>query len=83
MRVHLELYASLMRYLPAGASGHRVSLDVPPDTNAHSLLERYQVPLDQAHLVVRNGVFLHREERERLPLAEDDVVSVWPPVAGG
>jgi sulfur carrier protein ThiS len=83
MRVYLELYASLMKYLPGEANGHRISVDVPSDTNAHALLERYQVPLEEAHLLVRNGVFLHRDEREQLPLQEGDVISAWPPVAGG
>ena len=83
MRVHLELYASLMTHLPPQADRHRVSVDVPDGTTAHVLLDRYRVPRERAHLVLRNGVFLHREERDRVPLEEGDVIAVWPPVAGG
>lgn len=83
MRVQLELYASLMQYLPPEAERHRVRLEVPPGTTAHALLDRYRVPRGQAHLVLRNGVFLHREDRDRMVLEEGDVVAAWPPVAGG
>jgi len=83
MQVQLELYASLMRYLPPEAVRHRVRLDVPPGTTAGALLDRYQVPREQAHLVLRNGVFLHRQERESTALEEGDLIAAWPPVAGG
>ena len=83
MRVQLELYASLMKHLPPEAVRHRVVVEVEPGTTAHALLERYRVPFEQAHLVLRNGVFLHQEERDRALLEEGDVIAVWPPVAGG
>lgn len=83
MRVQLELYASLMKHLPPEAARHRVQVEVSPGTTAHALLDRYQVPFEQAHLVLRNGIFLHAEEREQAPLEEGDVIAVWPPVAGG
>lgn len=83
MQVQLELYASLMKYLPPQAVRHRVSVEVEPDSSVQALLERYQVPLEQAHLVLRNGVFLYPEERGRTLLEEGDVIAAWPPVAGG
>ncbi len=83
MQVQFELYASLMQYLPPEAVRHRVGLDVPAGTTVHALLDRYRVPMEQAHLVLRNGIFLHPEERDRTWLEEGDVIAVWPPVAGG
>ncbi|MCB1787419.1 MAG: MoaD/ThiS family protein [Chromatiaceae bacterium] len=83
MQVHLELYAALMRYLPPGADRHRVTVDIEPGATAHDLLDRYKVPREQAHLVLRNGVFLQPAERDGLALAEGDLVAAWPPVAGG
>lgn len=83
MRVQLELYASLMKYLPAQAERHRVSVEAPADSTVQALLDRYRVPREQAHLVLRNGVFLHPEERDQTVLAEGDVIAAWPPVAGG
>ena len=83
MRVQLELYASLMRHLPPEAQRHRVLADVPDGTTLHQLLARYAVPWEQAHLVLRNGVFVNPGERDTTALREGDVVAVWPPVAGG
>ena len=83
MRVQLELYASLMKHLPPEAVRHLVAVEVDPGTTAHALLERYRVPFEQAHLVLRNGVFLHLEERDQTSLEVGDVIAVWPPVAGG
>lgn len=83
MWVTLELYASLMEYLPPGAERHRVRVDVQDGTTPAALLAQYAVPPERAHLLLRNGVFLQPAEREALALKEGDVVAVWPPVAGG
>lgn len=83
MRVHFELYASLMRYLPPQAERHRVSLDVADGTTPHQLLERFGIPFKDAKLVVLNGVFVAESERDAAVLNEGDVLAVWPPVAGG
>ena len=83
MHVQLELYASLMQYLPPEADKHRVRVPLDGETTAHALLDRYGVPREKAHLVLRNGVFLHAAERDDQPLEDGDTVAVWPPVAGG
>jgi sulfur carrier protein ThiS len=83
MRVRLELYASLMRYLPAEADRHKLSVEVEAGVTAQALLDRYGVPREQSHLVLRNGVFLYPEQRESALLEDGDVIAAWPPVAGG
>lgn len=83
MQAQLELYASLMQYLPPGADRHRVRVPIDPGTTAHALLDRFAVPREKAHLVLRNGIFLHLEERDSVVLEDGDVVAAWPPVAGG
>ena len=83
MQVQLELYASLMQYLPARADRHRVVAEMPADTTAHALLDHFGVPREKAHLVLRNGIVLHQQERDGVALEDGDVIAVWPPVAGG
>ena len=83
MRIHFELYASLMRYLPAQADRHRVTVEVPAEVTPHQLLERFGIPRDEARLVVLNGVFVPPSARDSARLREGDVLAVWPPVAGG
>ena len=82
MRIHFELYASLMAYLPQPSSRHRATLEVADDCTPLQLLDTHGVPREQAHLVCVNGVFVPIEERDK-PLNEGDVLAVWPPVAGG
>jgi len=83
MQVQLELYASLMQYLPPHADRHRSRVEVSDDTTAQTLLERFAVPPEQAHLVLLNGIYLHPAERAKAQLKAGDVVAAWPPVAGG
>jgi sulfur carrier protein ThiS len=72
-----------MRYLPPQAERHRAVFDVDEGATAHALLDQVGMPHDKAHLVLRNGVFMHASERDTVPLQDDDVIAVWPPVAGG
>ena len=83
MQVTLKLYARLMEYLPEDARNYQIKLDVSDKETAYSLLERYQVPQELAHLVLLNGVYMQPEERDKNIFKEGDTLAVWPPVAGG
>jgi len=82
MTITLKLYASLMTFLPAGADGHAVRLDVADGSGARDVLEGCGVPLAQVHLVLVNGVFIPPAKRSE-SLREGDELAVWPAVAGG
>ena len=47
------------------------------------LIEKYNISAEEAHLVLVNGHFVCSEDRDDRVLVENDVVSIWPPVAGG
>lgn len=83
MKVELKLYATLMRYLPEEASGHSVMLELPDGTTAASLIEERNLPKESCFLVLVDGNYLTAEERETRPLKDGDVLSIWPPIAGG
>ena len=83
MRVTLKLYATLSDRLPPGTQHNTLVLEVPEATTPAQLIERQQLPLEMVHLVLRNGVYLNREERSQVDLQEDDVLAIWPPIAGG
>ena len=38
---------------------------------------------EEAHIVLINGSYVNGDQRETRELVEGDVVSIWPPVAGG
>jgi len=71
-----------MSHLPADANGHAVVLEVSDSTSAYDIIDRYGVSRDDAYLVLVNGVYLQLHERFQ-PLKDNDVLAVWPPVAGG
>lgn len=83
MRVTLKLYASLAVHLPAGADRNAAQIEVSGDATVRGVLDAWNVPPEQCHLVLVNGVFLPPAARSGRRLSEGDVLAVWPPVAGG
>lgn len=83
MKIYLELYASLMRYLPPGAGRHRREIEIADGATPHDVIDAYGIPRGSAHLVLRNGVFVLPLERNRPVFQAGDVLAIWPPVAGG
>jgi len=83
MQIYIELYASLMKYLPPGKSRFRREIKVDQDLVLNRLIEQFHISVEQAHIVLVNGHFVCGEDRESRALIEGDVVSIWPPVAGG
>jgi thiamine biosynthesis protein ThiS len=83
MKMYIEFYASLMKYLPPGNSRFRREIKVEDSLVLSSLIERYHILPEEAHIVLVNGHFVNPEDRLDRTLDEGDVVSIWPPVAGG
>lgn len=82
MKVQLKLFATLSTYLPPDAEKNAVNLDVEPGLTIHQLIDRYQVPREQVHLVLLNGHFIAESGRDAA-LSDGDALAIWPPVAGG
>jgi len=80
MKIDLNLYASLARYIPreAGTPYNRI-WDVGEGTTILALLHDLQVPMDKVKLIFLNRLHAHGEEI----LREGDRVGVFPAVAGG
>jgi len=74
MKVELNLYASLARFVPRTGP-----LEVGEDTTILGLLRRLDVPLDKVKIIFLNGIHASGGET----LREGDRVGVFPPVAGG
>ncbi len=82
VQVTFKLFATLMHYLPSGAKKNAVELSIEPETTINQLIDRYQVPRDQVHLVLLNGLYQVEQDRDK-SLKEGDALAIWPPVAGG
>lgn len=83
MRITLKLYANLGDLLPAHAKANTALINVPEDVTPYQVIDAHNVPREQAHLVLLNGVFIPAEERDKPIIKADDSLAIWPPVAGG
>ena len=84
MKITLKLFATLGDLLPANAVRNIANIQIEPDASLNDIIDQYKVPRELAHLVLINGVFVCDTDRDQKgQLKEDDVLAIWPPVAGG
>ena len=84
MKIKFKLFATLQDLLPAGAVKNAIDIEVADDASLNDIIDQYRVPRELAHLVLVNGVFYCDTDRDdRQVLKENDVLAIWPPVAGG
>jgi len=83
MQINIEFYASLMKFLPPGKSRFRREIKVDDGLLLSSLIGQFHIPPQMAHIVLVNGHFVAVEARQERVLVDADVISIWPPVAGG
>lgn len=79
MRVEVRLFATLVDYLPPHGCDGVVQLEVPEDSTVAEVTGRLGIPADLARVVLVNGRDVAPEQR----LAKQDVVTIFPPLAGG
>ena len=83
MIVKVKLFAILRDMLPAGTDGHEVDVDVPDGATPLDVIRRLEIPEELAHLVMVNGFHLLRDDLRTRALQVGDVLSIFPPIAGG
>ncbi len=83
MKVTVKLFALLGRYLPPGAADNQAAVEVADGATPAVVMDSLNLPSDYRHLVLVNGVYVEPGKRESLALRENDVLAIWPPVAGG
>jgi molybdopterin converting factor small subunit len=73
------LFATLSRYLPPGAVGDRVTFQVPDRTTVGQVVASLGIPTNLETLRVVNGCDAELDQI----LQDGDVLSIFPPLAGG
>ena len=79
MEIEVKLFATLRDYLPKGSSRFSCKMEVDPSTRIEDILSRLKIPDETPKIILINGVHAKKEQ----VLKEGDVLSVFPPVAGG
>ena len=83
MKITVKLFAMLESYLPAGAADNQVRMEVAAGATPETVFKKLNLPFENCHLVLINGVYVAPSERGSVELKEDDALAAWPPVAGG
>ena len=79
MKVELNLFASLKRYMPHNGKETSSTVEIREGTTVRGLLEQFKIPTHAVKVVFLNGVHARGDEI----LKDGDRVGVFPPVAGG
>lgn len=75
----MHLTATLRTYLPVGTADDNIVLDVPEGATVDQVVHSLRIPSELERLTVVNG----RDAAPDQPLSEGDVLSLFPPLAGG
>ena len=87
MKVGVRLFANLREKIAGNPREHRgrAELSLELGASLQDLLDHYDISRRMSQMVLVNGQQVSRDpgERKRVLLADGDVVSVFPPLAGG
>jgi sulfur carrier protein ThiS len=84
MKISLKLFASLSVHLPADVrSSHRLELELPSGVTVADVIQQQGIPPAQCAIVLVDGVWVAQVDRASRVLKQDEVLAIWPPVAGG
>ncbi len=79
MEIEVKLFANFRDYLPKGSDRFSCKMTINDSERVAEVLQRLGLPKDHPKIILINGV--HAKEDD--PLRSGDVLSVFPPVAGG
>jgi len=79
MKIEVKLFANFREFLPPGSDKYSCFLEVEEGTTIGHVLEKLKISPSLPMITLVNGV--HRQLTD--PLSPGDVLSIFPPVAGG
>ena len=82
MTVQVRLFGEFRSHLPPGSTGGQGKVELPEGATVFTLVERLGLPYEAEEGVL--AVAVNDEVTDlKAPLSEGDVVSMFPPLAGG
>ncbi len=79
MRVEVRLFATFSAYLPPGSTADAAMIEVPEGATVADVATGLGIPPTLSRVTLVNGEDTGPDRR----LAADDVVALFPPLAGG
>ena len=79
MRIEVRLFATLVPFLPPDSRDGAAVLEVPEGSTVHDVVRRLGIPADFERVTLLNGGDSAPDAR----LRPGDVLTVFPPLAGG
>ena len=79
MKIEVRLFATLATYLPDESDGRSATLEIPDGGMVGDVVRSLGIPEDTLFITMING----RDAALDQPLADGNVLSLFPPLAGG
>ena len=79
MEIEVKLFATLRDYLPKGSDRFSCKMEIDDHARVQDILSKLSLPEDIPKIILINGTHGKKDQR----LKEGDVLSIFPPVAGG
>ena len=79
MKIEVKLFATLRDYLPKGSGQFSCKVEIDSADTVRDVLEKLKIPEELPKIILVNGVHSNLDR----VLKFRDVLSVFPPVAGG
>jgi molybdopterin converting factor small subunit len=79
MEIEIRLFATLRNCLPEGARGFAFKKTLKKETTVGEVIREINLPEDIPKIILINGNYV----KEDYILHDGDVVSIFPPIAGG
>ena len=79
MEIEVKLFATLRDYLPKGSGRFSCTMQIDGKTRIQDILSKLKIPDEIPKIILVNGIHGKKEQI----LKDGDVVSIFPPVAGG
>ena len=83
MRITVKTGGVLGQYLPSGSEPNRAELDIEEGATPGDVMAKLGFPAERTYMVILNGTVVPKAERGTRVLADDDELSVLPPLKGG
>ena len=83
MKIQFKTGGIFVELLPPGSTGSTAEIEVPDDATPIDVMRQLGMPMEENYLVSLNGEVVVISERGTKTLAENDQLSIMPPLKGG